>query len=248
MIQPNGDLDRLREAFAADAAAGAADCPAPDRIWDAVNGLLDPAEVADLTEHVAACGACAEAWRIARDVAAEATAAAVISFPASPSVRRPSYAWPLLAAAATLVLAVAGWRLLRDTDPPVTPAPSAQATPKPEQTSASNVPAIEKAPVIMSASRALVFRSTTPGDTFLDDFGKAIEPYRNDNFPEAIARLEPLARQYPDADEPPFYLGVSLLMAGRRADAIAPLQRAARGRDEAIAAQARKYLTVAQAK
>lgn len=245
MTQPDGDLDRLREAFAADAAPGTADCPPPDRIWDAVNGLLDPAAVADLAEHIAACGSCAEAWRIAREAAAQAVPAAVVPFSPAPTPRRPSYAWPLLAAAATLVLAVAGWRLLRDAPPPVPPAQTTQVSPQPEPTVASNVPPLEKAPVIMAASRALVFRSTKPADAFLEDFGKAIEPYRNDNFPEAIVRLEPLARKYPDADEPPFYLGVSLLLAGRRADAVAPLQRASRGRDDAIAAQARKYLAAA---
>ena len=248
MTEPGGDLDRLRDAFAADAAASAGDCPSADRIWDAVNGLLDPAAVADLADHMAACGACAEAWRIARGAAAESAPAAVVSFPASSTLRRPSYAWPLLAAAATLVLAVAGWRLLRDAPPPLPPAQTAQVAPKPEHTSASNVPAIEKAPVTVAASRALVFRSPGRADAFLDDFGRAIEPYRSDNFAEAIARLEPLVRKYPAADEPPFYLGVSLLLAGRRAEAVAPLQRAARGRDEAIAAQARKYLAAAQGK
>ena len=54
-----------------------------------------------------------------------------------------------------------------------------------------------------------------------------------------------MARKYPSADEPPFYLGVSLLIASRPAEAVAPLRRAAAGHDAAIAAQARRYLALA---
>jgi Putative zinc-finger len=239
----NGGLDRLRRAFAAGTAASGADCPPASRLWEAVNGELDPADAAVLVDHVSACGACAEAWRIAHELQAEAAPAAVVPFVRE---RRASPVWPLLAAAATLVLAVAAWQLMHQAPVPAHPAQAA-VTPslKPEQTTAAIGPAIEKAPVVLSASRALVFRNQNAADPFVADFAAAIEPYRKDDYPEAITRLDGLARKYPDADEPPFYLGVSLLLASRRGDAVAPLRRAAHGRDQAIAEQARRYLVLA---
>ena len=251
MTTLDAELDRMRQAFAGDTAAGV-DCPPSIRIWEAVNSQLEPADAAAVVDHVSSCGACAEAWRIARELEVEeAGARPVIPFPAR---RRTSFVWGLLAAAATLVLAIGAWPLLRGTPAPatpaataVTPAPAAPA-PAPAQTTAALGPAIEKAPVVLSASRVLVFRNQTSADPFVDAFAVAIEPYRKDDYPEAIARLDALARKYPDADEPPFYLGVSLLIASRPADAVAPLRRAANGRDAAIAAQARRYLALATAR
>jgi len=252
----DAELDRMRQAFAGDTAAGT-DCPPAIRIWDAVNGQLKPSDAAAVVDHVSSCGACAEAWRIAREIdVEEAGDRPVIPFPAR---RQTSVVWGLLAAAATLVLAIGAWPLLRGTSAPATPvatavtpapapAPASVPGPAPAQTTAALGPAIEKAPIVLSASRVLVFRNKTAADPFVDAFAVAIEPYRKDDYPEAIARLEALARKYPDADEPPFYLGVSLLIASRPADAVAPLRRAANGRDAAIAAQARRYLALATAR
>jgi hypothetical protein len=252
LTTPDADLDRLRRAFADDTTSGT-DCPPAVQVWEAVNGQLDPADTAAVVDHVASCGACAEAWRLARDLEPETIASSPIPFPKK---RRPSAAWPLLAAAAILVLAIGAWPLFRGTPAPAAPvanavapapssAPAPASAPVPEQTTAALSPAIEKAPVVLSASRVLVFRSQASADPFVKDFAVAIAPYKQDHYPEAITRLDALARKYPDADEPPFYLGVSLLIVSRPADAVAPLRRAANGRDAAIAAQARRYLTLA---
>ena len=140
----DGALDSLRDAFAADTAPAGTECPSPGRIWDAIRGELDPADAAMLVDHVASCGACAEAWRLARELKEIETAPAVVPF--APR-RRASAAWPLLAAAAAVVLAVAGWRLLRTTSAPVPPVQTA-GTPsmKPEQTTAALGPTIERRP------------------------------------------------------------------------------------------------------
>lgn len=255
MTTVDAELDRMRQAFAGDTAAGA-DCPPAPRLWEAVHGELDPAEAAVVVDHLSSCGACAEAWRLAREIAPEQTdARPVLPFPVK---RRASVVWGLLAAAATVLLAVNAWPLLRGASTPATPVatavtpatstPAPAPAPVPEQTTAALSPAIEKAPVVLSATRVLVFRNKTSADPFVAAFAAAIEPYKKDDYPEAIARLGALARKYPDADEPPFYLGVSLLMASRPADAVAPLKRAAKGRDAAIAAQARRYLELAAAR
>jgi hypothetical protein len=251
----DAELDRMRRAFADDTTSGT-DCPPAARVWEAANGQLEPGDAAAVVDHVATCGACAEAWRIARELETEEAGAGPIPFPdkrRTSAVSAVSAVWPLLAAAATLVLAIGAWPLLRGTPAPaapvataVTPAPS--SAPAPAQTTAALAPPIEKAPVILSASRVLVFRSQTSADPFVEEFAVAIAPYQKDDYPAAITRLDALARKYPGADEPPFYLGVSLLMASRRADAVAPLRRAANGRDAAIAAQARRYLALATAR
>ncbi len=72
------DLEDLRRAFVApddvnslhqtDASES---CPEPDRIWAAVNGELASEETHDIIDHTASCAACAEAWRLARQVGHE---------------------------------------------------------------------------------------------------------------------------------------------------------------------------------
>jgi hypothetical protein len=63
----------LRAAFTAlgDDAAPGVDCPDPARLWDGAHGALDAADRDALLDHVAGCGACIEAWRLARAVAGD---------------------------------------------------------------------------------------------------------------------------------------------------------------------------------
>ena len=60
----------LRAAFASlsDDAVVADACPSTEHIWDGANGQLPPHETAVLVDHLATCGACAEAWRLAREL------------------------------------------------------------------------------------------------------------------------------------------------------------------------------------
>lgn len=46
----------------------AGDCPSSERLWDAANGALAPGETGELIDHTSTCGACAEAWRLAREL------------------------------------------------------------------------------------------------------------------------------------------------------------------------------------
>jgi hypothetical protein len=95
------DSTALRDAFAAladdDPASLSASCPPPERVWEAVAGELGRDEVRAVIGHVAVCAACAEAWRLARELGAGGSAEV-----ASAGRRR----WLLpLAAAAVLALA-----------------------------------------------------------------------------------------------------------------------------------------------
>ena len=66
------ELDDLREAFV-EASAGEDDfagCPDADRIYAAVAGELSPGETGEILDHVARHPACAEAWRLAKEIVA----------------------------------------------------------------------------------------------------------------------------------------------------------------------------------
>lgn len=77
----SSDDTRLRAAFAAlaERAAPTPLCPDPQSLWSAVRSEAPPSEARRLVLHVAECPACAEAWRLARElrdgspVATEAT-------------------------------------------------------------------------------------------------------------------------------------------------------------------------------
>jgi len=66
------DSERLRQAWLAmtSAATGERGCPDPDRIWEALQGGLDPKEVMAIVQHTADCPVCAQAWRLAKDMGA----------------------------------------------------------------------------------------------------------------------------------------------------------------------------------
>lgn len=233
------DVERLQEAFGASTVA-VPPCPDSARIWEASQGLLSPGATADIVDHLAVCGACAESWRVAKEIGSS-TAAGV-----QRQARTPVIAWTLMAAAAAVMLAAGVWMMTRVTAPaPQAPIASAPPVLTPTPTAPPRTPEaqIAKAPVILSASRVLVFRSDRGVDPFVEEFGRAIDPYRRDEYAAAVTALQALARKYPDADEPPLYLGISLLMLNRADEARPHLERAARARDAAIVTQARKYLS-----
>jgi hypothetical protein len=100
-------LERLRAAFAASAedAAPGASCPEPELLLSARRFELPPEAVRSLVAHTAACGACAEAWRLAGEVIPLLPQPAVVP---GPSRSRPWWGgWAsALAAAAVLVVAL----------------------------------------------------------------------------------------------------------------------------------------------
>lgn len=116
------DLRRAWESAAGDDGATAGDaagCPAADRVWAAAHGELGPAETREVVDHVAACPACAEAWRLARHLGAEEarTAAAPADLSRARSARN-ARPWALAAVAAALVAVLGiGFQQLR-TPPP----------------------------------------------------------------------------------------------------------------------------------
>lgn len=94
------ERDRLRRAFASlEGRAPGPGCPEPERLWAAARGELPAEVVRPLVLHLVECGACAEAWRLAREVEPRAV-------DARPAAARPSWTfWGALAAGMTLALA-----------------------------------------------------------------------------------------------------------------------------------------------
>ena len=96
--------DKLRAAFMAsddERTSATNGCVAAERIWMAVRRELPARERADVVLHTAECGACAEVWRMAHQITADAPSSAPGPTPAWRS------AWvlgPGLAAAAVLVI------------------------------------------------------------------------------------------------------------------------------------------------
>ncbi len=210
---PRND-QQLRAAFATlsrDAEFTAA-CPASEQLWAGARGDLAPGEVESLAVHMADCGACAEAWRLAREFGAPAQLAA------------PARAFPWWLPAAAVIMLASGATLFYVTRPPgATVAP----------TTANVAPAVptyripvEKAPIKVSTRYALTWRGPTDGRAFLEALKTALEPYERADYPAAVATLTELTTRYRDTAEPALYLGVSHLMAGDAAAAIAPLEHA----------------------
>src|SRR5262249_42157289 len=77
------------------------------------------------------------------------------------------------------------------------------------------------------------------------ELAQALAPYRNDNFAGAAQLLEPVARKHSRKPEPSFYLGVSLLLLDRPADAVKWLENAKKSFESRRANEAAWYLSVA---
>ncbi len=101
------ETERLRRGFAADRdAPRPEECPPPERLWRAARGEDGLGGVREVVEHLAACGECAEAWRLARALDEEAAGEEGGSEPVAPAARRPTLRFAPWAAAAAAVFAL----------------------------------------------------------------------------------------------------------------------------------------------
>jgi hypothetical protein len=114
-------ISRWRAAFAEpDAAPDPASCPTPETLWSAVRGELPAQQMGEVLDHVAACAACAEDWRLAAEINRQEERAA-----AAPGKVIPGRfgQWRPLAAAAALaaglLIAVGVYRTQQPAQPPI---------------------------------------------------------------------------------------------------------------------------------
>ncbi len=228
------------------------------------DGTMDLDARTRLVDHVAACAACAEVFRVVAEIQEGAPALAAAASPPAlgvgprpagdtgtlagerPRAKSPAsrpWIWYGLAAAAAMAIAVGG-TLWTTRDRGVDAAPDGNATRAvaKAESSASAPAAAAVAPaagprrwaalpvapaVTLPAALALVVRGASQeSQAFLAAFGPAITPYREGRYPEAAAALAGVTGAFPDVPEGWFYLGVSHLLSGDAAAAVAPLQRA----------------------
>ncbi len=93
--------EQLRSAFVrlSENAVFREDCPSPDEIWRAVSGTMEGQAVTRIAAHMAGCFACAESWRIGREMCGPPVARVQL---ASPHGMK---SWLAIAAAASVVIA-----------------------------------------------------------------------------------------------------------------------------------------------
>lgn len=214
------DDERLRRAYR-DAMTAPASPHVTDDAWEAMAlGELDALRRDAVSRHVATCADCSAIYQSLRQLEKEARAFDA-GVPVGDTPARAS--WPAwYAAAAAIALLAGGLLMYRQMTPPSEAVHSTRA-PQPVMTLAR----IEVTPpeVQLSAERALATRGAGDQQAFLEAFGKAIEPYRSARYAEAAAALLQVADAYPAAYEPRFYHGVSSLLAGDAAAAIAAFER-----------------------
>jgi hypothetical protein len=183
-------------------------------------GELTPFERDAVATHVVACAECGAIYRSIRQLEDEARAFDP-ALPAAPGLTAtPMPAWYAIAAAlAVVVIGATTYRVIA----PGTTVDTKSTGP------VVQLARIEVTPpeVRLSAERALATRGAGDTQAFLEDFGRAIEPYRSGRYADAARLLADVAAKYPAAYEPWLYQGVSALLAGQSGAAEAPLQRAA---------------------
>jgi hypothetical protein len=105
--------------------------------------------------------------------------------------------------------------------------------------------AYTKPPIKLSSS-ALTWRGTTPAKPFVETLAPAFEAYRAGHYSLAVAEFDRLAAVYPGSIDVLFYQGISRMLAGDDAGAIAPLEAAGRIRSTTFDEDVRWYLAVAR--
>lgn len=130
----------------------------------------------------------------------------------------------------------------RDAAPQTAAAPVASVT-------ATPAPPVQigydKPPIKLSSS-ALTWRGSATAKPFVEVLAPAFDAYRAGRYPEAVAEFDRLSVLYPDSIDVLFYQGVSRMLAGRDAAAVAPLEAAARVRSVTFDDDVAWFLAVAR--
>jgi hypothetical protein len=217
-----------------------------DETWEALAlGELSALDRERALEHIIACDLCSTTYRVVQDVergASELGAPVRLRARAGQPSNTKWYA--LAATIAVVVIGATTYRMMVPPPPPQS-ASAPVASPAPAPSGRERV-AIPKAEVRLAAERSLRTRGSGDEDRFVEDFAAAIAPYREDRFAEAAAALAALTTKYPDAFEPAFYHGVSLLLSDNPTAAIAPLERAHKRAPAAMRDEVLRYLALAR--
>jgi cytochrome c-type biogenesis protein CcmH/NrfG len=222
-------------------------CPPDATLASFYAGELAEHEEDALRDHLVSCPACTER---ARDAATfvEAMKEDAREAPRGRRIGRvPVWA---VAMAATLVAAAILfiWRTAAPPPPAAsTEVASASPAPGPPMARAHRRElAVEPAPYVPDAAAGIVWRggdqsATEPAE---GSFAWAMAPYVQRDFPAAAGRLGRRLGDDPNDERARFYLGVSLLLAGRAEESVEPLRRVAE-RHDVLSGDASWYLAAA---
>jgi hypothetical protein len=192
----------LRRVFTAGGAAATSACPPADRLWAGAARALDGAESETLLDHIATCGPCSDAWRIAVDVQRDEALAlprrAVAPF--RPRHLWTPWAWAAgIAASAVLVIHLAVPRT-------PAPVPSSDAGPIRGAHAGGPVGLVEDGATLPRESCVLRWSETGAGAQYfvrvLDERmtvvtrGEWLDRPEFTVPPEALARVQPGARLF----------------------------------------------------
>jgi hypothetical protein len=180
--------------------------------------------------------------RIAREARAETPAAPVRSW-------KPALIMGGLALAASVLVAV----VVSRPRTPAAPEPAASPTrpmrpPVIESSPQSKVEISYAKPEVKLSAAALTWRGDASAKPFIEAVAPAFEAYRAGDYAKAVAAFDELSTMYPTSIEVLFYQGVSLMLAGNDAAAVAPLQAAARLDSSTFAEDVEWFLAVARAR
>lgn len=213
-------------------------CPSPDLLRAEGEGAL-PEEIGDrVRRHLQSCPACAQLQRDwqqlePRGPSREQLLRMRAAIPSPP--RRATSGWlrwmaPALALAA---MAIAAALLVRG------PGKRTTALPQPAQPIASGPRTVEVAiskPPIEIPATMLPARGASQGDTpSLDEWARALKPYRDGNLEQAVREMDAIAARYPKFGDAYFYDGAAHLLMRQDKDAASSLAKA-----EALASGERK--------
>jgi hypothetical protein len=113
-------------------------------------------------------------------------------------------------------------------------------------TPAPSVLQLEKAPVVLPASAAIVWRGQEDAAAKqIKALKQAMAPYESGDYAEAARRLQGLRKQYPDMAQASFYLGISQLFLNQNEDAARSLKDAVNITGSPVADDAQWYLALA---
>jgi tetratricopeptide (TPR) repeat protein len=250
--------DYIKAALEMEKPTGA--CLAEERIVAFYGGQLTASEEAEVRDHLATCPACLEMAREARQFlqAMSGPPQAHIGPPRrlpAPwhQVYRPELFW--LAASVLIALSIILWRGWRVEAPsPDVAGPSAPA-PRTPPSSPENpwrhleIAKAEYTPPAQTPDD-LIWRDEggPSAPSKLTPFARAMRSYERGEYALAERQLERFLETDPTHAEALFYRGVSLLLIGRTADAIAPLQAATRHGPGRVREDAHWYLALAYLK
>lgn len=224
-------------------------CPAAEMLRASQEGCLPEPELSRVRQHIASCPVCAA---LTQDLAAvdagptpleERRMRARIGLPVQAVPESKSPWWfrfaPWVLAAGCAALAIGVWSRMdskpgRELPPPV--AKVEPPRPLPVRPAAVRMPLA-----------SLVWRGedNKQQDPYPTELTRALAAYRGARYDEAIPALRAVAVKYPRRAEAQFYLGVSLLMVGRDADAIAPLEGAKAAGESPVSVDVNWYLAIA---